>query len=135
MLALLQAAPAIDQLSSVSNQIIDYLKLLAVLAGVLILAFVVVRHWLPSLTGLKPPDGGPIEVMARFPLEPRKTLYIIRTGSDYFLIGTSETDMFYLTSVDAGSVEQQLKERAVSRPPRDFRAILGSFTGKRGGPQ
>jgi flagellar biogenesis protein FliO len=123
-LALLQAAsPGLEELGSVTGQVIDYFKLLAVLAGVLILAYLVVKHWLPSLAGVRQYQHGPIQVVARFPLEPRKTLYIIKAGSDMYLIGTSDSDMYYLTELDAAAIQSSLAD-APAVPARDFQSIV-----------
>jgi flagellar biogenesis protein FliO len=123
-LALLQAVPSpMDELGSVTGQVIDYFKLLAILAGVLILAYLTIRYWLPSMTGVRQLQQGPIQVVARFPLEPRKTLYIIKTGADLFLIGTSDSDMYFLTELDPASVQPALAELPAV-PARDFSSIL-----------
>lgn len=127
MLAWLQAPGSLDQITGVGGQIVDYVKLLAILAGVLILAYLTIRKGIPALTGLRPAEGGPIQVMARFPLEPRKTLYIIRAGTDYYLIGTSDTDMFYLTALDGPSLESQLRAAPPPVAAVDFRTLLDRF--------
>lgn len=122
--ALLQAVPSpVDELSSVTGQVIDYFKLLAILAGILILAYLTIRYWLPALTGVRQLQQGPIQVVARFPLEPRKTLYIVKTGGDMFLIGTSDSDMFFLTELDPASIQTALSEIPAT-PARDFNSIL-----------
>jgi len=120
----LQASPA-DQLTSFSSQIYDYFKLLLVLAGVLLLAILTVRYWLPRLTGVTHAAAGPIRVVSRFALEPRKNLYILKVGDDSFLIGTSESEIFYLTSLDTQSLEPYLRPEEGGAAPRlDFGQIL-----------
>jgi flagellar biogenesis protein FliO len=131
LLALLQAVPSpADELGSVTGQVLDFFKLIALLAGVLILAYLTIRYWLPRMTGMRQLQQGPIQVVARFPLEPRKTLYIIKTGSDMFLIGTSDSDMFFLTELDPQSIQSTIAELPAA-PTRDFSSILRGL-GKRG---
>jgi flagellar biogenesis protein FliO len=73
-------------------------------------------------------SGGPIQVVARYPLEPKKTLYLLRIGTQVFLIGTSESQVQFLTSLAAdnlGDVFQPREAKEVA--PKDFRQILGWF--------
>jgi flagellar biogenesis protein FliO len=107
----------------------DYLRLIFILGAVLILAYVVVRHLLPRVTGMKQVTSGPMQVAARLPLEPGKNLYIIKAGSLCFLVGTAGDNLHYLTSLDpeaigAGSGEPEQK-------PAEFGSLLRNLRGSR----
>jgi hypothetical protein len=58
----------------------DYLRLILVLGGILILAVVAIRFWIPRAGILGRPQSGNLEICARLPLEVNKTLYVIRAG-------------------------------------------------------
>ena len=117
-----------DQLTSINSQVVQYIGVLLALGGVLLLAYVLLRVGLPRLFGMRTSSGGPIQVVARYPLEPKKTLYLLRIGTQVFLIGTSESQVQFLTSLAAdnvGDVFQPREAKEVS--PKDFRQILGWF--------
>jgi flagellar protein FliO/FliZ len=126
-LFVLQAAnDTAAQLTSVSSQVGSYLEILLALAGVLVLAYVTLRYGLPWLSGVRPNNSGPIQVVARYPLEARKTLYLVKTGSQVFLIGTSENKMEYLTTIAPENAAEMLESSQTEEVPRkDFRQVLG----------
>jgi flagellar biogenesis protein FliO len=113
------------------EQTIDYFRLLLVLGGVLILAYLTLRFWIPRTRGLRTSSGGPLQVLARFPLEPRKILYVIKAGSAVYLVGTSETAMHYLTALDPADMEAVLQQQE-ARPAagNEFQRLLRSWRGK-----
>ena len=122
----LQTTPSLDnQLPSINPPIVQYIEVLLVLAGVLVLAYVTLRFGLPRVFGMRTPHGGPIEVLARYPLEPKKTLYLVKTGSQVFLIGTSERQVEYLTAIAPGNAAE-LREftRREEPSPNFFRQFL-----------
>jgi flagellar biogenesis protein FliO len=117
-----------DQLTSINSQVVQYIGVLLALGGVLLLAYVLLRVGLPRLFGMRTSSGGPIQVVARYALEPKKTLYLLRIGTQVFLIGTSESQVQFLTSLAAdnlGDVFQPREAKEVA--PKDFRQILGWF--------
>jgi flagellar biogenesis protein FliO len=96
----LQTSPSLDdQLPAINTPIVQYIEVLLVLGGVLVLAYVTLRFGLPRLFGTRTPQGGPIQVLAHYRLEPKKTLYLVETGSQLFLIATSERQVEYLTAI------------------------------------
>lgn len=117
-----------DQLTSINSQVVQYIGVLLALGGVLLLAYVLLRIGLPRVFGMRTSSGGPIQVVARYPLEPKKTLYLLRIGTQLFLIGTSESQVQFLTSLAADNVGDVLQsQEAKDVPPKDFRQILGWF--------
>src|SRR5687767_737934 len=100
LLLISQAGNPADEIGLMTGQTLDYIKFLFVLGGILILTYVAVRFWMPRIIGMKNPLSGPIRIVARFPLEPKKNLYIVKTGPEFFFIGTSEDKIHYLTSLD-----------------------------------
>lgn len=136
LMLLLQASNPADEIGAMTSYTLDIIKFLFLLGGVLILTYVAVRFWLPRYLSGGSSLGGPIQVVTRMPLEPRKSLYIIRVGTELFLIGTSEGQLHYLTSLDpdkTGPLQNQL-----TREPRagDFASFLKSFRrSKEGSPR
>jgi flagellar biogenesis protein FliO len=113
-----------------ASQAMDYFRLLLVLGGVLILAYLTLRFWMPRAMGVRASSGGPLQVLARFPLEPRKILYVIKAGSSAYLVGTSETGMHYLTALDTADLESMLHQQE-ARPAAgsEFQRLLRSWRG------
>lgn len=97
---LLQAANPAEELGSVTGQALELVRVLFILAAVVLLAYVAVRHWLPRVAGLRNLENGPIQILARTPLEPKKTLYLLKVGSEVLLVGTSENQLHFLKSLD-----------------------------------
>ena len=117
-----------DQLTSLSSQVMQYLTVLLALGGVLVLAYVVLRIVLPRMFGIATSGSGPIQVVARYPLEPRKMLYLVKTGSQVFLLGTSESQIEYLTTVAPENAAEMLEAARSQGPARkDFRQFLSRF--------
>jgi flagellar protein FliO/FliZ len=135
--ALLQPASApggpVQEIHNINGEILDYIKLLVILAGILILAWVGLRHWLPKLSGMRGLDAGPIRIMARMPLEPRKTLYIVKAGDQYMLLGASDTQVSFLKELPAESIEAILARPAPTAPaPGGFSQLLARLRNKGG---
>jgi flagellar protein FliO/FliZ len=127
-LLLLFAAGSTDQANYVNSQVFQYVEVLLALGGVLVLAYVVLRVGLPRMLGMRVTNSGPIQVVARYPLEPKKTLYLIKTGTQVFLIGTSENQVQYLTAVAPENATEMLASaQTEERPRKDFRNFLSSL--------
>jgi flagellar protein FliO/FliZ len=94
---------------TVGSEILEYLKVIAILAVVALFALLALRFWLPKLTGVQPAAAGPMSVAWRLTLEPRKTLYIVRAGSDYVLLSSSDAGVQFLTSLDSGRIESDIQ--------------------------
>jgi flagellar protein FliO/FliZ len=85
---------------------------LIALGGVCIAAFLIVRlagRWLA--TG-RARGGHLMGVVARLPLEPRRSLYVVEVAGKALLVGTSELGLSLLSELDAG----ELRAREPVRP-------------------
>jgi len=136
----LAAAPgperdAVEQLTSVNSQLLQYAEVLLALGGVLVLAYVVLKLGLPRMFGMRASSGCPIQLLARFPLEPKKTLYLVKTGSQVFLVGTAESQVTYLTSIAPENAAEivELARKEESTPPKEFRHFLARIEKRREG--
>jgi flagellar protein FliO/FliZ len=88
-------------MNSVSIAWGEYVRLMLVLCGILALAVLAIRFWLPKLSIWNRPAAGPIEICARLPLEPRRTLYIVKAANTYMLLASSEAGVQHLKSLSA----------------------------------
>lgn len=79
----------------------DYVRLMLVLCAILVLAVVAIRILLPKISTWNKPVGGPIEICARLPLEPRRTLYIVKAANSYMLLASSEAGVQHLANLSA----------------------------------
>jgi flagellar protein FliO/FliZ len=83
---------------------------LVVLGGVCVAAFVVVRMVGRLLTGRR--QGAQLlDVVARLPLEPRRSLYVVEVAGKTLLVGTSEMGLSVLSELDGAQVRGRLAER------------------------
>lgn len=85
---------------------------LVVLAGVCVAAFALVRL-VGRLTMTGRARGAHLlGVVARLPLEPRRSLYVVEVAGKTLLVGTSEMGLSLLSELDGGEV----RARAAARP-------------------
>src|SRR5687768_13156319 len=80
------------------------ITLLVVLGGVCIAAFVAVRVLGRLLATGRARGARMLDVVARLPLEPRRSLYVVDVAGKVLLVGTSEMGLSVLTELDAGEV-------------------------------
>lgn len=59
---------------------------------------------------------GPISMLAQFPLEPRKTLYLVKIGEEVLLIGAADNSVSLLKTLPPNAVDEQLQEEGVRAP-------------------
>jgi flagellar biosynthetic protein FliO len=128
---LLQVTDAPRDIGAIGTSGWEYLKLVLVLGLILALAFLVLRVGLPLMTGVRNPVPGAIQVAARYPLEPKKNLYVIRVGEDYLLLGTTESGMHHLTALDAARVEAALA-KPDTRPRTEFGTLVRALRRPKG---
>src|SRR5215471_20800103 len=123
---LLLANTTAGEIGAVNIGMQDYLKLVLVLGLILALAFIVLRVGLPGITGVRKLPPGAIQVAAQYPLEPKKNLYVIRVGEEYFLLGTTESGMHYLTTLDQNPIEAAAAQ-AATPPQTKFAKLIPAF--------
>src|SRR5215469_13242414 len=69
LLAITMPSPA-AQLPPANTPFLAYVEVLIALGAVLLLAYITLRLGLPRILGMRTAAGGPIQVLARYPLEP-----------------------------------------------------------------
>ena len=85
---------------------------LVVLGIVCVAAFVLVRLVGRFLATGRARGAHLLDVVARVPLEPRRSLYVVAVAGKTLLVGTSEMGLSVLSELDGDEV----RARAVSRP-------------------
>lgn len=86
----------------------DYLQLLAALAVTLGMVYVVLRYVLPRMQFGRPRADSLIRVRSTYPLEPRKTLYIVEAGSETLLIGSTGDSLITLATIPKDSLPVEM---------------------------
>jgi flagellar biogenesis protein FliO len=84
---------------------------LIALAGVSVAAFVVVRLVGRLLATGRARGAHLLDVVARLPLEPRRSLYVVEVAGKALLIGTSEMGLTVLSELDREQVRPGRVER------------------------
>jgi len=102
------------------------LESLLILALVCALAWIVIRFGLrrlqPGLGGEAGGKGAPLRVVARLPLEPRRTLFIVEAAGKALLVGTTDQGpMATLAELDPAAVHAA---EASAPPRRSFLELL-----------
>lgn len=104
------------------------LRALLALAAVCVLAYVVLRFLSKRVYGTAA-GGGFMRVVARLPLEPRRSLYLVEVAGRYLLVGLGENGApSTLAEIDAATVTAA----AAAPPAPSFLEVLRSRLG--GGP-
>ena len=108
----------VDQLVSINSQIVQYIEVLVALGAVLAVAYVALRMGLPRVFGMTTLSGGPIQVLSRYVLTPKNTLYLVKTGSQVFLIAASEGSVNFLTAIAPDNIDEVLASQRAANAPQ-----------------
>ena len=121
-----------DTLGLWSDGWIDYIRLILVLGGILIVAFLTLRYWMPRLASITRNSSGPIQVLTRFSLEPNRTLYVIAFGEAKLLLATSEAGVQLLQTLAAEDLEKGLSNKSQPEVDNTFGRLLWSMKQRNG---
>jgi len=105
-------------------------KMLFFLLLVCVLAVVVLRFLMPRVSGYRGQTGELFEIISRFPLEARKTLYLVRVGQEYHLLGVGEHNINFLAKIEKHEVEEAMKNFKVQPgtfPKKTFLDLLQGY--------
>jgi len=84
---------------------------LVVLAVVSVAAFVAVRVFGRLLASGRARGAHLMDVVARVPLEPRRSLYVVEVAGKTLLVGTSEMGLSVLSELDGSAVRARVVEK------------------------
>jgi flagellar biogenesis protein FliO len=111
------------------SPLFDFIRIMAILGGILLLAWTGVRSWLaPRLPGGAALRQGAVQVVARQQLDPRNTLYVVRVGEDQLLLSASDTAG--VTLLREVRIETPVAEASSAQPSMSFAAALRKLQGK-----
>ena len=82
---------------------------LLVLGAVCVAAFVAVRVFGRLLATGRARGSHLLDVVARVPLEPRRSLYVVEVAGKTLLVGTSEMGLSVLSELDGGEVRARVQ--------------------------
>ncbi len=91
------------------------------LIGIGLLAYLLLsagRRWTNATT------RGPLELVARLPLEGRRVVYLVRVDSRLLVLGATDQNIAKLAELAADEVSLQ------TLPPDDFKSIWARVTGR-----
>lgn len=119
-------APALPAAGDYGSMLLTSLLVLAVVCVLAVVLVRVSRRW--GLAG-RPADRALLDVVARVPLEPRRSLYVVDVAGKALLVGTSEMGLTVLSELDRDVVRAQ----AQARPTRGFTALVREAVARRSG--
>ncbi|MFO0727433.1 MAG: flagellar biosynthetic protein FliO [Myxococcota bacterium] len=105
------AAPSERPLPSFGSQLF---QMVLMLGAVVAFAYLVLGKLLPRFFGmsdtgrramLAAPSRGVVEVVDRLPLDPRRSLIVVRVGGECFLVGLAGENMTMLSRLDDSEIE------------------------------
>lgn len=105
----------------------DYARTLLVLGGICVIALLAAKVVLPRLTGSATASSNHIQVFARYPLEPRKTLYLVRAGKAVVLLASSAESVQLMTTLKAEDFAEIDSPAQVDANGSAFRRIAQAF--------
>src|SRR5215475_11244333 len=111
-------------MTTLSSGFADYFRLMLVLGGILLLAFVAIRFWIPKLMPWNRPCSGPMRIWARLPLEPQKTLYIIKAGHSFLLVASSEAGVQYIMTLNAEDFGGESEDKEPQNAESGFASLI-----------
>ncbi len=83
---------------------VDYFKLALALGVVLALAWATTRFGVPALYGRRNAQDGLIRLRATYPLEPKKTLYLVEVGNRTLCVGSTDSALTVLATLEPGEL-------------------------------
>ena len=109
------AAVEVNPIGDVSRFNDLFVRMLLILGGVLVVSVILLKVGLPWLAGRGARSKhGLIEVVETHRLEPRKVVYLLRVGSQYYLVGSCDGQLTTLAgeSLDNDAIAAILAKRA-----------------------
>jgi flagellar biogenesis protein FliO len=87
-----------------------------------------------ALWGLRKVQGGgprgPLEVLARQPLDGRRAIYLVRVGKRVLVVGATDGALTKLGSTSLESIQRELPATGTEAPSKSFRDALSRALGR-----
>jgi flagellar biogenesis protein FliO len=105
------APPAVTALPETGGYGLFLVETLLILVAICALAYVVLRFGVRRLYGGPAGQGGPVKVLQRVALEPRRALYVIEAAGKTLLVASAESGMTLVSELDADAVARSLAQQ------------------------
>lgn len=93
--------------ASTKGSVMEYgwvlVRMIVVLAAVCGLAYALLRWGVRRLVPFDPSHSGRLEVMERVGVAPKQSLFVVRTGDQFWLVGSSEAGLELISQLDGES--------------------------------
>jgi flagellar biogenesis protein FliO len=123
---------AVDTLNPPMGSWFDYAKTLLVLAAICLLALFAVKVGIPKLRRMAVPTSSYLQIVERYPLEPRKTLYVVKVSGKLLLLASSTEAVHFITTLDPNDNEHPVPPPQVdSGNTSIFARIAGDLKNRR----
>ncbi|MBP6631123.1 MAG: flagellar biosynthetic protein FliO [Kofleriaceae bacterium] len=109
----MQGVPAGPEAGGYGELLLTSVIVLVVVAALAALVVILARRGLGGLGRRGGRGEGLLEVVARVPLEPRRSLYVVEVAGKALLVGTSEMGLTVLTELDRAAVQAHTAARPV----------------------
>ena len=123
--ALLAATDPLREVSAFNEL---FIQMLVILGGLLVVSVVLLKLVLPRLMRKRGRRraGAVIDVVETYRLEPRKTVYLLRVGAQYYLVGSCDGQLTTLAGepLDNAALAEALAGNENPAPPARFAAVL-----------
>lgn len=110
-------------------------KMVFVLGGVCLLAWVSLRWGLKRFVAPDRHRGGAMEVLARLPLEPRRSLLVVRVASRCLVLSSSETGIETIAELEPEDATVFESQPGSDRSFRDVLATLKPHVSRETSPE
>jgi flagellar biosynthetic protein FliO len=108
-----QPGPVPGVFGDTGSLVFMVLKVILMLGAVCILIPAILKFGLPRMNGMQAQQGQLMKVVARFPLEAQKTLYVVEITGKHLLLGVSQERIEVLTELDGEAVQAELDKAAL----------------------
>ena len=105
-------------------------KTLVVLGLVVAIIYLTLNVGVRKLLRLSPQVGALVKVVDRVALEPKKSVLVVQVGGEFMLLGSSESNLSFLTKLDGPGVERALAERVQQPATSGFLDRLNALARK-----
>lgn len=105
------------------------IQMVLVLGVVCALAYLLLGKVLPKLMRVQTPTAPHrmLEVVDRLPLDPRRSIMVIRLGERFFLVGATEQGINLLSRLETEEVEEALATAAARRDATSLSRFAGNL--------
>lgn len=97
----------------------SFVEMLVVLGAVCLLAYLLLGKVLPRVLRVPTPtaSGRLLTVLDRLPIDPRRSILVVKMGDEHFLVGSAEQGLTLLARLDPGEVRDAMAAARLDARP------------------